>query len=534
MPKVPTEYVALVGSERPLLKNAILLKEAEPDEEITFTVHIRRNPDAQRLPDHEDWTQSSKLLTMAREEFAENHSASQSDVDAVYAFAQANNLKIGPSNLVRRTVSLSGTIGHISGAFSVEFNHYALDETKFRGRTGCIHVPAKLASIITGVFGLDNRRMAHRARAGRSLFQFTVRQLMTHYNFPNSKKGDGETIGIIAFAPSGYRPSDLKIFFDDLGVPVPQVTDVNINGAKNSPGDQEDDTEITMDIEIAGGTAPDANIAVYFATEDENGWVQAIKTAVHPDQGQPFPSVLSISWDWAEFAKSDQGYVWTPAAMQAVSETFQEAASLGITVFVAAGDYGTDCRVNDGKAHVFYPASDPWVVSCGGTECSMVNGEVVAEATWSPTGGGISDFFDPPEWQMTAVVPTSVNPGARKGRGIPDLCAAAAPGLQVVVGGETVDGGGTSQVAPLLAGLIAYLNSETKRRTAFLNPLLYRLGNTSLFRDINDAVANSSPYMKSDGQRGFSPGYTSGPGWDACTGWGCIDGTELLRALKER
>jgi Pro-kumamolisin, activation domain len=92
-------------------------------------------PDARRLPDHEDWMQRSKLLTMAREEFAENHSASQSDVDAVYAFAQANNLKIGPSNLVRRTVSLSGTIGHISGAFSVELNHYALDETKFRGRT---------------------------------------------------------------------------------------------------------------------------------------------------------------------------------------------------------------------------------------------------------------------------------------------------------------------------------------------------------------------------------------------------------------
>jgi hypothetical protein len=52
-------------------------------------------------------------------------------------------------------------------------------------------------------------------------------------------------------------------------------------------------------------------------------------------------------------------FAWTQAAMNAVDETFQEAAMLGVTVFVASGDAGSDCRVGDKKAHVYYPASDP-------------------------------------------------------------------------------------------------------------------------------------------------------------------------------
>jgi hypothetical protein len=31
---------------------------------------------------------------------------------------------------------------------------------------------------------------------------------------------------------------------------------------------------------------------------------------------------------------------------------------------------------------------------------------------------------------------------------------------------------------------------------------------------------------------GDVPGYTAGPGWDACTGWGSVNGHELLRKLR--
>jgi len=44
------------------------------------------------------------------------------------------------------------------------------------------------------------------------------------------------------------------------------------------------------------------------------------------------------------------------AAIKAVNTTFQEAAALGVTVFVSAGDHGSDCGIGDKKAMSFIPA----------------------------------------------------------------------------------------------------------------------------------------------------------------------------------
>ena len=84
---------------------------------------------------------------------------------------------------------------------------------------------------------------------------------------------------------------------------------------------------------------------------------------------------------------------------------------------------------------------------------------------------------------------------------------------------------GTSETAPLYAGLIAVINSRLEHRVGYLNPVLYALGGTPVFRDIEDGGSNAA---------GGAPGYTAGPGWDACTGWGSLNGHELLHALRRR
>jgi kumamolisin len=69
--------------------------------------------------------------------------------------------------------------------------------------------------------------------------------------------------------------------------------------------------------------------------------------------------------------------------------------------------------------------------------------------------------------------------------------------------------GGTSAVAPLIAGLIALANQKLKRNVGFIHPKLYEAA-ASVFKDIivgNNITANNG-------------GYTAGPGWDACTGLG--------------
>src|SRR5262249_37259454 len=94
---------------------------------------------------------------------------------------------------------------------------------------------------------------------------------------------------------------------------------------------------------------------------------------------------------------------------------------------------------------------------------------------------------------------------------------------------------GTSAVPPLYAGLIAIINATQGRPTGYLNPSLYLIGETpwiSVFRDIADGISNSVTFTRPNGTMGTSPGYTSGPGWDACTGWGVPIGTQLQAALS--
>jgi kumamolisin len=88
----------------------------------------------------------------------------------------------------------------------------------------------------------------------------------------------------------------------------------------------------------------------------------------------------------------------------------------------------------------------------------------------------------------------------------------------VLVDGQALTVGGTSAVAPLMAGLLALINEQLGKSVGFLNPILYQgIDQTQVFNDITDGDNN---------------GYSAGPGWDACTGWGSVDGTKLLNALQ--
>jgi kumamolisin len=195
-----------------------------------------------------------------------------------------------------------------------------------------------------------------------------------------------------------------------------------------------------------------------------------------------------------------------------------------VTICCAAGDGGASDGAGDHLAHVDFPASSPHALACGGTQLVGANGTVSSETVWndqngSATGGGVSDVFPLPTWQQAAKIPTSINPGGRVGRGVPDVAANADPqtGYDVLVDGQASTIGGTSAVAPLWAGLVALLNQQLGKPIGWLNPVLYQqVDHAATFRDI---------------VTGGNDGYSAGPGWDACTGWGAVNGAALLEAL---
>jgi kumamolisin len=484
------------------------------------------------MPSLKDWTGNARgQVRLSREEFATRFGASENDLNRVAEFARSNGLNVVESSLGRRTVVLSGTVEQMSRAFAVELATYESPNGTYRGREGPVHVPADLIEVVEGVFGLDNRRMARRiGNAGPSPASVTPRQVGELYNFPLAVNGVGQTIGIFEF-DGGYQvdnngvPIDIKAYFDGQGLATPGLFSVGVDGSSNSPGNGDADVEVVLDIEVVGSIAVGANLAIYFAPFTEQGWVDIVATAVHGDSlpsDWPAPSVISISWGWTELEPLDNGFAWTQAAINAVNQTFQEAAMVGVTVFVASGDDGSNCQISDGKAHVYYPSSDPFITSCGGTSVQNISSNSFSEATWIDTGGGISDVFPLPDFQSSAGIPGSVNDG-HSGRGIPDI-AGQADGYMILINGS-MQGPvrGTSETAPLYAGLTALMNNVIGDSIGFLNPILYQLGEAGVFRDISDGASNAS---------GGAPGYTAGPGWDACTGWGSVDGSALMNEVE--
>ena len=471
------------------------------------------------------------------QQFAQRFGAAERDLEQVGAFARSHGLTVSEQSVPRRTVVLSGTVGQASRAFGVDLGRYATGEETYRGREGSVYVPAHLVSIVEGVFGLDNRRMARRPGAMVPLEwredALTPPQVAALYDFPTGIDASGQTIGLIEFTSdvdplNGYLPSDINAFFENLGLPTPNLTDVGVDGATNpgmDPRDPNIDAWVASDIDVAGSVAPGANIAVYFAPATEQGWVDVISTAVHDADNSP--AVLAISSGLVESE-------WSRAAINALSAVFLEAAQLGVTVLAASGNGGSPGGREDGRAHVFYPASDPLVTSCGGTDISDVSNSSFTETTWvdfavlpfAATGGGVSDIFDPPSWQAWAGVPPSVNDG-HTGRGVPDIAGYGGPYALTWNGVTILWEGGTFAVPALYAGLTALTNAALGEPVGYLNPNLYMFEEGYVFNDINDGRNNSVDPNFSD-----APGYTSGPGWDACTGLGSIDGNALLDSLR--
>ena len=172
-----------------------------------------------------------------------------------------------------------------------------------------------------------------------------------------------------------------------------------------------------LDIEVVGAIVPKAKIVVYFAPNTDQGFLDAITTAVHDTINQP--SVISISWGSAESN-------WTQQALTNFDDAFQSAAALGVSVTVASGDNGSSDGVNDGNDHVDFPASDPYVLGCGGTTLQASNDQIVNEVVWNNLsagggagGGGVSDVFPLPTYQNGFNVPSPS--GQAGGRGVPDV-----------------------------------------------------------------------------------------------------------------
>ena len=517
--------VVLPGSEKAAPTNAVHVKATPGKAKITVSLVVRRK---EPLKINKRGGRAAGPVRVSRAEYKKHHIAAPADLQLVRVFARQFNLTVetDPTAATRRTVQLTGSAADIQEAFGVELNQKNIDGVEYRVREGNIQLPAALSGVVLAVMGLDNRPQAKphfrvkklEQRAGlagsaaSAPSSYTPPQVAEVYQWPANATGAGQTIGIIELG-GGYRPADLKAYFKSLGVPAPAITAVNVDKAKNAPTTVSSaDGEVMLDIEVAASVAPGAKIVVYFTPNTDQGFTDAITTAVHDTVNKP--SVISLSWGAPEAN-------WTAQAMTALDAACQSAAALGVTITVAAGDDGS----TDGLTgnNVDFPASSPHVLSCGGTSLDSNGSRLVNEVVWNDlaendgaTGGGVSNFFALPSWQANANVPAPS--GATGGRGVPDVSGDADPytGYQIRVDGQTTVIAGTSAVAPLWAGLVAVANQQLGTQVGFLQPAIYAAKAASAFNDVTE---------------GNNGAFSAAPGWDACTGLGSPIASKLIPLL---
>lgn len=551
----------------------------------TFTVNIylRRRPNGPPFPNPfvigGQPPRQRQYLTC--EEFEERYGASQDEIDLVVDYVMRHGLLPIATSLTKRCVTVFGTVAAYQAAFGIQMQYFTYVGGTYQSYYSAIEVPADVAEVIIGIVGLDDRligappgltlnrmpswlqtlqtqiqtvaatqssadylfrlggefdwlaeSLSLSAQSGRQTVLATLDSLQFKtppgvanlYDFPADTDGSGQTIGIIELA-GGYLQSDLETYFNFLGLPVPNIRNVSVLGAQNSPNvSLAYNVEIMIDISVSAGAAPGAQLVLYWAPITALGFVEAVQTAIHDPVNRP--DVISASWDMSEAY-----WFMAPMTMDVFDSILEEAPLLGVTVCCSAADYGALSDFRNGQAWVDYPSSSPYVLSCGGTTLHSSGDQITAEVTWNTqldlhlvTGGGVSQRFERPPWQDDVCVPVSQNPGChRTGRGVPDVAGNANPltGYLLILSGQPCFDAGTSAVAPLYAALVARINQSLGVRVGYINPFLYSRCQ-SAFRDIVEG--NNIVYPP-------GPGYQAGPGWDACTGWGSPDGTKLRDAL---
>jgi len=519
LPFAAEARVVLPGSEKAAPANAIHKKTTSPKSPVTVSVIVKRK---EELKINGRGGRANGPVRVSRSEYKRRHSADPDAIKQVKRFAKEYNLHVesDPTAALRRTVQLTGTAADMQKAFGVQLNQKTIDGDDYRVREGGIHLPTSLADHVEAVLGLDNRPQAQPhfrvrkapGKGGAAPSSYTPPQVAEAYQWPAKASGAGQTIGIIELG-GGYKQADLTAYFKTLGLAAPAITAVSVDKGKNKPTNANSaDGEVMLDIEVSASVAPGAKIVVYFTPNTDQGFTDAITTAVHDAVNKP--SVISISWGGPESS-------WTGQAAAALDAACQSAAALGVTITVAAGDDGS----TDGATgnNVDFPASSPHVLACGGTKLDANGATIVSEVVWNElasnegaTGGGVSNLFELPSWQANSKVPApSVKTG---GRGVPDVTGDADPttGYTIRVDGETSVIGGTSAVAPLWAGLMAVANQQLGTQVGFINPAIYATKAASAFNDIT---------------QGNNGAFSAGPGWDACSGLGSPIAGKLIPLL---
>jgi len=336
----------------------------------------------------------------------------------------------------------------------------------------------------------------------------------------------GKGVTVVVFAFDGFDQPDLDRFAEWFDLPpfTPQV----VGGMPDRRSG-----EAAMDLQVIHAIAPDAKLVLVNSrpsVEGDGGFEKLARLWESVDQQFP-GAIWSFSIGWGCDA------MFTAADLAPARAALAAALSHGTTAFDASGDLaGLECKGGHTWSDPPSPddvgvdaiASLPEMTAVGGTRLSTdADGGWLSEQSWydvpltQGTAGGASKLYRRPPWQ-------SVDPaaGPAESRLVPDVAAVGDPftGVKFVLGQQVRTGGGTSQSAPIWAGLAALINDMFAVSGApplgDLNPILYEVAKGSTAPSFRDLQL---------GGNAVAPG--GRPGYDMVTGLGSPNVENLAKNI---
>ncbi|MGF2385885.1 S53 family peptidase [Lentilactobacillus otakiensis] len=393
--------------------------------------------------------------------------------------------------------------------------------------------------------------------------------------------GQGQRIGVIVTYE--FNPKDVAEYWKQMGVnsDVSRIHKIYTTDKTDGPNPKTNDDvtsqeEASLDVEQAGSVADQAQIDAYVGVSKDDvstpdvQYLDAFATAVGDNQDKQLTTSSSFGNELTGFGAG--GLSETPAEFNdAINLVFEQAAIQGTVIFNAAGDAGP-YEIPSKTRSLSFPTS-PYAVQVGGTTLpytKIIGSRLVQipkERTWGdsysqgivkkPTifpggGGGFSNLNPTPSYQLGVPGVNTYNAfnmvkytkggylnnpnpgmvsGTASGRNLPDISGNAdektgyAAYMSYKNSSIWVNAGGTSFVAPQMAGASAVINSGLKTSAGFWNPQLYKFAvqPDTPFHVLDDATVNNTNLY-----------YTGQPGkvYNQASGLGTVDFSKLFNKFN--
>jgi subtilase family serine protease len=538
-----------------------------------ITIHFQLTDAQQKeldrlVRDQQDRTSAGYHQWLTPDEFGQRFGLNDADLAAIRSWLESEGFADIDAAPGRNLMTFRGTAGQVREAFRTTIHNYRAGSETHYSNSSDPELPAAVSGVVAAIRGLHDFRPKPAFTESLQLqvmHALTPADLAVIYDaqplFAMGITGAGAAIAVAG--ASDLTSSDLMAIrnFRALVGLEPQTPQVFLYGP--SPGVNSDwQFEADLDLEWAGGLAPDAKLVYVNSRDTLDAMVSAVQNDVAP--------VISVSYSICE------QFVGA-AELNGLAATLEQGNAQGITIVAAAGDAGpatcdfdnTSSTVGTLGLAISVPADIPYVTAVGGTTLNEGSGtywsatnsavgesalSYIPELPWNETGmdgshqaggGGASMVFPKPDWQQGLNVPAD---GARD---VPDLSLTAAGhdyyivctfdnlcsngSLLNPVGGAGVPGiasgtGGTSASAPAFAGVVALLN-QMYGRQGNINPELYRLASFSpdAFHDVTTgAITAACVAGTTDCPPSGILSLAAGPGYDLATGWGSIDVSNFI------